>query len=42
MVESTHSTFDKMVSVSALKAHFHHVTSKTHLRDLLRQEDRNL
>lgn len=40
MVESS-TTFDKSSSVQALKAHYDSVTSRTHLRDLLRDEARN-
>ena len=40
MVESN-TTFDKVPSVIALKKHYDEVTSKTHLRDLLQDEERN-
>ncbi len=41
MVEQSNSTFDKLSSVQALKAHFDGVTSNTHLRALLNDEQRN-
>ena len=40
MVESS-TTFDKVPSVVALKKHYDEVTSKTHLRELLQDEERN-
>ena len=42
MVEATQQqTFNNLASVKALKDHFDQVTSKTHLRDLLVEEERN-
>ena len=42
MVESKSTiTFDKVASIVALKKHYDEVTSKTHLRDLLQDEERN-
>ena len=40
MVESK-PTFDQLPTVVALKSHFHDVTSKTHLRELLSDDTRN-
>ncbi len=41
MVESAQKTFDKLESVETLKAHYALHTSKTHLKDLLNDEERN-
>jgi hypothetical protein len=40
MVESS-ATFDKLPSVLKLKEHYETTLSKTHLRDLLTNEERN-
>ena len=41
MVESTATTFNNRESVKALKNYYDSELSKTHLKDLLKQDDRN-
>ena len=41
MVEASQTTFDKLSSVKALKDYYENEVTKTHLKDLLNNEDRN-